>query len=187
MAKSKISTKNIIFIVIIALLIIPQSRQQIQIALHSVIAKMSPSVEKDSDIEQVSNYNWQLRDLDGNGFHFDRTKGKVVLVNIWATWCPPCIAEMPSIQLLYNDYSDKIEFILVSNEQDQKIKDFLNNKNYTFSSYVPESQAPETFYVKSIPRTFLLDRQGNIIIDKSGAANWNSNTVRNTIDELLKL
>lgn len=187
MAKRKIPTKNIIFIVIIALLIIPQTRQQIQIALHSIIAKLSPNIKKDDTIEQVSSYNWELQDLEGNSFHLDNTKGKVTLVNIWATWCPPCIAEMPSIQALNNDYNDKIEFVLVSNEKEEVIKKFLKEKNYNLEIFIPQSKAPETFNVSSIPRTFLIDRNGNIIIDKSGAANWNSETVRNTIDELIKL
>lgn len=186
MAKPKISFKNIIFIVIIALLIIPQTRQPIQIGLHTIISKISPSLEKEDALKQISSYNWQLLDLEGNNFKLDNAKGKVTLVNIWATWCPPCIAEMPSIQELYNDYGDKIEFVLVSNEKQDVVKKFLEKKNYKLKTYTPLSKAPETFSVRSIPRTFLLDKQGNIIIDESGAANWNSETVRNTIDDLLK-
>jgi len=187
MAKRKISVKNIIFLVIIVLLIIPQTRQKIQIALHTVIAKLSPKLESDNAIEQISSYNWQLQDLEGNNFNLEQAKGKVTLVNIWATWCPPCIAEMPSLQALYNDYNNKIEFVLVSNEEQNVINSFLKKKGYNFKIYTPQSKTPETFIVKSIPRTFLLDRDGNIIIDESGAANWDSETVRNTIDELLKL
>jgi thiol-disulfide isomerase/thioredoxin len=187
MAKPRFSTKNIIFIVIIALLIIPQSRQYIQIGLQTIIAKFSPGVEKSKNIKQISSYNWKLEDLKGNTFYLDSAKGKVVLVNIWATWCPPCIAEMPSIQALYNDYKDKVEFVLVSNENEAVLSKFLNDKNYNFKVYRPKSEAPETFNIRSIPRTFLLDKQGNIVIDESGAANWNSKTVRETIDQLIKL
>ena len=187
MIKRKISIKNIIFIVIIVLLIIPQSRQQIQIAIHTIVSKISPSTEHTDELEQVSSYNWQLQDLEGNSFSLINTKGKVTLVNIWATWCPPCIAEMPSIQALYNDYKDKMEFVLVSNENQEVIIKFLKEKNYNLNVYRPISQAPETFTVSSIPRTFLLNGQGNIVIDETGAANWNSTTVRTTIDNLLKL
>ncbi|MEJ6791926.1 MAG: TlpA disulfide reductase family protein [Lacinutrix sp.] len=187
MAKRKISIKNIIFIVIIALLIIPQSRQQIQIFLHTIIAKWSPSVKKDNVKQQISSYQWKLQDLEGNNFQLEQVKGKVILVNIWATWCPPCIAEMPSIQELYTDYNDKIEFVLVSNEEQKTISSFLKTKGYNLKIYRPLSQTPKTFDVNSIPRTFLIDKKGNIIIDESGAANWNSETVRNTIDELLSL
>ncbi|APY00599.1 thiol-disulfide isomerase/thioredoxin [Lacinutrix venerupis] len=186
MIKRNISIKNIFFLILIALLIIPQTRQQIQIALHTMIAKINPSLEKEDAVAKISSYNWKLKDLEGNSVDLNQVKGKVVFVNMWATWCPPCIAEMPSIQKLYNDYKDKIEFVLVSNEKQATIKSFLEKKNYNFNTFIPQTQIPQTFNVKSIPRTFLIDKEGNIIIDESGAANWNSQMVRNTIDKLLK-
>ncbi|AEG99911.1 TlpA disulfide reductase family protein [Lacinutrix sp. 5H-3-7-4] len=185
MKNKKIPIKNILFAIVLILLIIPQTRQKIQIAMHSLIAKLSPAVEKTKDLKVVSSYNWELRDLEGNNFNLSEVKNKVVFVNIWATWCPPCIAEMPSIQKLYNDYNDKIEFVLVSNENAETITKFLKKKNYSLNSYNPQTQIPETFNVKSIPRTFLINKKGEIVIDESGAANWNSETVRKTIDKLL--
>lgn len=186
MDKKKGIVKNIVFVIIIGLLIIPKTRQQIQIGLQTVIAKISPSIKKVEDAKLVSSYNWNLKDLEGNSYNLNEAKGKVILVNMWATWCPPCIAEMPSLQALYNDYGDKIEFILVSNESQDVITSFLKKKNYNFKTYRSSTVPPRTFNVKSIPRTFLLDRKGQIIIDESGAANWNSKKVRETIDELLK-
>ncbi|MDO5977526.1 TlpA family protein disulfide reductase [Flavivirga spongiicola] len=185
MSRKKISLKNIIFLIIIAALIIPQTRLPIQIMLHKGLALFGPSVIKDTKQANLTNYNWKLKGEQG-AFNFEETKGKVVLVNFWATWCPPCIAEMPSMQALYNDYKDRIEFIFVSNEDDAVINQFLNKNNYTFKVYNPLTKYPESFDVTSIPRTFLIDKQGDIVIDKGGAANWNSDTVRKTIDDLLK-
>ena len=186
MIKNKSIVKNIVYVIIIGLLIIPKTRQQIQIGLQTVIAKLSPDIEELEDAKQLSNYDWKLKDLDDNTYNFNNAKGKVTLVNIWATWCPPCIAEMPSIQALYNDYGDKVEFVLVSNETQGVITSFLKKKKYNFKAYTPLAEAPAIFNVTSIPRTFLLDKEGRIIIDESGAANWNSEKVRETIDELLK-
>ncbi|WP_343329878.1 TlpA disulfide reductase family protein [Polaribacter staleyi] len=186
MYKKKGVVKNIVFVIIIGLLIIPTTRQQIQIGLQTVIAKLSPSINKATEVKLVSSYDWNLKDLEGNSYRLNEAKGKVLLVNMWATWCPPCIAEMPSLQALYNDYGDKIEFILVSNESQEVIASFLKKKNYNFKAYSPLTVPPTTFKVKSIPRTFLIDKEGKIIIDESGAANWNSIKVRETIDELLK-
>lgn len=187
MSKRKISIKNIIFFAIIALLLVPQTRQQIQILLHSGLAKLSPSLENENKIKQISDFNWKLKDLEGNIFNLNESKGKVVLVNIWATWCPPCIAEMPSIDALNKDYKNKIDVILISNESQDIVADFFKIKKYNLNAYTPLTNAPELFNVKSIPRTFLIDKKGNIIIDKTGAANWNSDKVRTTIDKLLKL
>ena len=184
MNKSK--RNNIIFLIVIAVLIIPQTRLPIQILLHKGLALLSPSSINESEQVVISDYNWKLKEEDGTIINFEGTKGKVVLVNFWATWCPPCIAEMPSMEMLYSDYKNKIEFVFVSNEKQSVINQFLKEKRYSFKVYNPVTNYPEFFDVTSIPRTFLIDKSGNIVIDKNGAANWNSESVRRTIDDLLK-
>ncbi|GAA4954858.1 hypothetical protein GCM10023314_30690 [Algibacter agarivorans] len=183
---SKPRIKNIIFLIVIGLLLIPQTRQPIQVLLHKGLALFSPSIINESKQVILSDYNWRLEGEGGTTINFEDTKGKVVLVNFWATWCPPCIAEMPSMQSLYNDYQGEIAFVFVSNEAHSKINKFLNENNYSFKVYSPITNYPESFNVTSIPRTFLIDKSGNIVIDKNGAANWNSESVRNTIDNLLQ-
>ena len=176
--------KDLLFLIVVVVLILPQTRKPIQVFLNRGLALFSPSVIDSEKQEVLSSYNWQLKDNDGHLFNFENTKGKVVLVNFWATWCPPCIAEMPSLQKLYNDYNDKIEFVIVTDDSFKVVKPFLEKNNYTFNVLRPMSNN-EIFEVRSIPRTFLIDRNGNIIIDKTGAANWNSSAVRETIDELI--
>lgn len=182
---TKSKRNNLIFLTIIALLIIPQTRQPIQILLHKGLALFGPSIVDESNRETIINYDWELRDLDGNSYNLNETQGKGVFVNIWATWCPPCIAEMPSIQNLYNDYNDKISFLLVSDEDNEVVKRFFVKNNYTFNSHQSITKIPEVLDGRSIPRTFLIDQNGNIVIDKTGAADWNSEKVRKQIDELL--
>lgn len=175
--------KNGIFFIIILFLIIPSTRLPIQVFLNKGLAIFSPNLE--SNNKHITNYNWELMALNNRPINFNKTKGKVVLINFWATWCPPCIAEMPSLQELHNDYKDKIEFILVSSEKKEVISSFLDKKEYDFKTYIPVETAPDAFKVSSIPRTFLIDKKGKIIIDETGAANWNSDKVRETIDKLL--
>ena len=186
MKRSKPNIKNIAFFVLIALFLIPQTRQPIQVALHKVFTLFSPSTIEKTKQVTITDYNWKLRDTKGVVLNFQDLQGRVILINFWATWCPPCIAEMPSIQNLYNDYKDNIEFLFVSNEAHSKIDQFLIENDYSFSVYNPITDYPAEFNgVTSIPRTFLIDKAGHIIIDKNGAANWNSETVRSTIDGLL--
>ena len=182
---SKPQRNNLIFLIIIAVLIIPQTRQPLQILLHKGLALFGPSIVDEDDREALTNYDWELMDLDNNHLNFNTLEGNVTFVNMWATWCPPCIAEMPSIQKLHDDYKDKINFLLVSNEEHQIVKSFFMKKHYDFNSYQPVSEIPELLKSRSIPRTFLLDKKGNIVIDKSGAADWNSDKVRKQIDKLL--
>lgn len=185
MTKSKI--KNILFLVIIAVLIIPQTRKPIQVFLQKgVLLINKPSIESKDTSTILTDYNWKLIDGNDTLYNLQQAKGKVILINFWATWCPPCIAEMPSLQKLYNDYNDKVVFLFVTNEELSEINPFLVKKQYTFEVYRPISNYPAVFDVTSIPRTFLIDKEGHIIIDESGATNWNSDTVRNTIDNLLK-
>lgn len=182
---TKKQRNNIIFLVLIAILIIPQTRQPIQVLLHKGLALFSPSVVDKEKRIQLTNYDWNLVDENGNGFNFNDAKGKVVLVNFWATWCPPCIAEMPSLEKLYIDYKDDVVFLLVSNEKQEVVSKFKQKNAYDFLVYASVSANPELLEATSIPRTFVIDKEGHIVIDKTGAADWNSDSVRKLLDELL--
>jgi len=182
---SKSQQKNLLFLVVIALLIIPQTRQPIQVLLNKGLALFNPTVIDDENQKELDTYVWQLEDLNGNVLDFSTIKNKVVLINFWATWCPPCIAEMPGLEKLHNDYNDKIVFLFVSNEKKEKVSKFITKNNYGFNVYKPLTQYPKVFNVSSIPRTFLVDKKGKIVIDKTGASNWNSEKVRTVIDKLL--
>jgi len=186
MKLSKSQKSNLIFLIVIAVLIIPQTRKPIQVFLNKGLALFSPSIESSEKQTTLKSYDWKLKDDQGRVFNFETTKGKVVFINYWATWCPPCIAEMPSMQALYNDYQDKVEFLFVTTDWYSEINPFLEKHNYSFKVYRPAEGYPENFNITTIPRTFLIDKKGNIIIDESGAANWNSAKVRATIDGLLK-
>ena len=187
MKKPKFTSSNIIFIIVIALLIIPQTRQPIQIFLQKGLAMISPSEISADKREILESYeNWKLVDSKGNQFDFKQAEGKVVFINFWATWCPPCIAEMPSMEKLYQDYKDDVDFLFVSNETQEVISKFKKKNAYEFLVHASLTANPEQLETSSIPRTFVLDQQGNIVIDKTGAADWNSKSVRKLLDDLLK-
>ncbi|TXE07061.1 TlpA family protein disulfide reductase [Seonamhaeicola algicola] len=185
MALKKPKYKDLIFLVIVALFFIPQTRKPIQIFVNKGLALISPSTINSEKQKAIPSYNLILKDENGTIFNFETTKGKIVLVNFWATWCPPCIAEMTSMQKLYKDYKDKVTFVFVSDESFNVVNPFLEKNNYTFKVYQPVTNYNNIFKVSSIPKTFLINQKGNVIIEKTGAANWNSNSVRNTINSLL--
>lgn len=184
--KPKLS--NLIILGIIALLLIPQTRKPIQVLLHKGIALIvKPSVVEPSKRRIISTYNWNLNDVNTDLFDFSSTKGKVIVLNFWATWCPPCIAEMPSLEALYQRYksNENVVFLFVSNEDMNVIQEFMTSKSYTFPAYQPLTNYPPEFNVTSIPRTFIINGRGEFIIDKTGAADWNDEVVISTIDKLL--
>ena len=133
----------------------------------------------------VENYDWQLVDAMGNTFNFESVKGKVVLVNFWATWCPPCVAEMPSLQGLYNDYNEKVVFMFVAQDKVEKVTAFIVKKGYTLPVYYSKTEAPSVLTSKTIPTTYVINKAGKIIIAETGVADWNSDKTRKMLDELL--
>lgn len=171
---------NIIFVVLIGLLLYPKSKTWI---LRQI--SFSPSVEKVEKRESISNYNWSLQGQNTENYDFNQAKGRVVIVNFWATWCVPCIAEMPSLQSLYDDYGDRVDFLLVTSDSKEKVLPFLKERGFSMPTYNQMSNAPSEFETRTIPKTFLIDKKGQIIIE-AGRADWNTKKVRNLLDGLLK-
>ncbi len=184
--KAKFTKRNIIFLVIIAILIIPQTRQPIQILLHKGLSYINQSSIIEKEKRAVLSYgDWKLKSDFDSSVNFTDLKGKVVFVNFWATWCPPCIAEMPSLQALYNDYNDKVEFLFVTNDDFKTVNGFKTKRNFDFEVFNTLSEIPNKLSTKSIPRTFIINKKGEIVVDESGAVDWNSEKVRDQLDELL--
>lgn len=179
--KKIFSVSNIIFIIIVGVLLYPPSREWVQRQIA-----FSPSVNTIEESEKIATYNWDLKGLNTEAINFSDLKGKVVFVNFWATWCPPCRAEMPMIQKLYDDYKDKVSFVFVTSESWSTVEKFYTKNNYNLPSYNSVSAPPIKFTeTNTIPATYLLDKGGNILISKTGAADWDSAKVRNLLDQLI--
>jgi len=149
------------------------------------LLSFSPSEISIEERVKLKSYNWKLKTSDNKIIDFSDFKGEVIFVNFWATWCPPCVAEMPSIENLYKDYGDKIKFVIVANDERQKVEDFIKNKNFTMPIYYGFSKELAEFSSNSIPISFLINKDGEIVSSKKGAANWNSKATREMIDKLL--
>src|SRR5690554_5108361 len=115
---------NILFVVFLALLIIPQTRMPIQVFVQRLIS-FSPSETSEEKRVTLQDYHWQLQALDSGEINFSQSQGKVVIVNFWATWCPPCVAEMPSFQKLYDDFGNEVDFYFVTSEEPERVNRFL--------------------------------------------------------------
>lgn len=179
--KKTLSPSNIIFAIVLVLMLYPPTREWFmrQIAF-------SPSIENVDESEKLDTYYWDLKGLNTESLNFEELNDKVVFVNFWATWCPPCRAEMPMIQSLYDDYKDKVAFVFVTNENWPTVEGFFNKNNYNLPTYNSVSVPPNKFTeTNSVPASYLLDKNGNILISKVGTANWNSDKVRRLLDKLI--
>ena len=186
MKNRKFKISDIIFVVFIIILIVPQTRRPILVVANKVRAKLSSlTVVAKGEQEQLKPFTYALENLNGDNLNVEIGKGEVVFISYWATWCPPCIAEFPSIDALYKDYGDKINFVMISNEDPEKIRKFLEKKNFAVPAFIPKMEAPEDLYEKTIPTNYIIDASGKIIIKEKGATDWNSEKVRQILDGLI--
>lgn len=176
---------NILFVVLLVLLIIPKTRMMIQVPVQRIIS-FSPSKVKEGNREVLPNYHWSLLDLNKQQFNLSSSSNKVVIINMWATWCPPCVAEMPSFQKLYNDYSEKIDFYFITSEEPDRIEKFMDKHDYSLPVYLQTHEAPEKLESRLLPTTFVISKSGEIVIRETGSANWNSKKTRDLLDRLLE-
>jgi thiol-disulfide isomerase/thioredoxin len=120
-----------------------------------------------------ADYSWPLRTLDGRETTLSEFRDKVVFINLWATWCKPCVAEMPNIQSLYDSLkSERVAFLLISNEPKETVKKFLNDKKFTFPVYLCNKELPSVFKTIGIPATFILSRDGYVVFKEISSAKW---------------
>ena len=171
---------NIGFVILIGLMIYPPTK-----VYFIRLISFSPSETKVYNQPKIKETDWQLKGLNTKNVNLKELENKVVFVSFWATWCAPCIAEIPSMQKLYNDYKDNVTFLFVTNEDWQTVSTFYTKKEFDFPTYNQFTKAPKEFNVTSIPATFIIDKKSNIVVDKRGAANWNSSAIRSILDKLL--
>ncbi|MBI3404350.1 MAG: TlpA family protein disulfide reductase [Acidobacteria bacterium] len=134
-----------------------------------------------------ADFAWQIRSLDGQVQSLDAYKNKVLFVNVWATWCGPCVREMPDIQALYDSLKQdsNVAFLLVSEEEMDDVKKFVAEQKLTAPIYISASKLPDSFESRGIPATFIVDREGNIVHSHVGAANWENDGCRTFLRSLL--
>jgi peroxiredoxin len=109
--------------------------------------------------------DFTLSDLQGNPWHLRDLKGKVVLVNFWATWCPPCRKEMPDLQALYDRYKDQgFVVVSISDEEAAKVQPFIAERKITYPVLLdPGRKVNDLFQVEGIPKSFVYNREGKLV------------------------
>ena len=179
---------NIIFIGLIALVLFTPVGSKLKYWTSKLMASFTPSVQKVEKREKLTDYRWQLSDNSGQPFDLSQAQGKVIFLNTWATWCPPCIAEMPALQELYNKYKNNpdVVFVFATTDPKNTVDKFMTDKGYNLPVYYIQSAPPPQLGSNTIPITFLIGKNGGIAIRKVGAADWSSRKVTGTIDQLLQ-
>lgn len=151
----------------------------------------TPSKEKEEATVQEGlskeMYNLDLKGFGAQDMNLKELKGQVVFLNFWATWCPPCVKEMPSIQQLYNDYKGQVKFVLISMEEPtQDHQNFVKENNYTLPVYEATSLMHKDLRPVVFPTTIILDKNGKVVLKEEGGKDWNTPEVRELLQNLVK-
>lgn len=167
-----------VFLGIIGVLFITGWHKNLIAGVQSLVVKTGiiQAKIKSTNAQPNALYNFQLMSLDGKVLNFESLKGKTVFMNLWATWCPPCIAEMPDIHRLYKEVgSDQIQFVMLSLDKDpKKAAKFIQRKGYKFPVYTQQGYFPVVYDSRSIPATFVISPQGKIVVKHTGIASYNT-------------
>ncbi|MDO7850437.1 TlpA family protein disulfide reductase [Hymenobacter convexus] len=133
-------------------------------------------------------HNLPMATLNGRAVNLSDLKGKVVFVNLWASWCPPCRAEMPGIEALYRKVDkSKVAFVMLSLDDDAaKARKFVESQGYTFPVYLRTGQLPAPFDSNSIPSTVILGPDGQVAARHDGMAEYDTPDFKAALDNLAK-
>lgn len=178
---------DILFLGLLIAMIIPSSRMALTVAVKRVFAFSPREISREERVSLIPDeYNWLMEDESGNVVNLADFIGRTLFINEWATWCPPCVAEMPSIQKLYDRLKDdkSVAFIIITNEKRSTVEDFMDKEGYTFPYMIARSNPPEPFAVRSIPTTFLVAPSGEIVLKEVGSKKWHGEDTVELISNL---
>ena len=180
--------KNIIYIVLtvvfLAFMLIKPLRNFVteQIAMSPTVAKvnnetMLPAEVLDIDLKGINTSSTNLKNL----------RGKVLFLNFWGTWCPPCRTEWPTVQNLYDLRKDKLEFALIAmQDQEEDVKKFLKDNNYSVPVYIAESPLDPKILPQAFPTTYLIGKDGRILKKEDSSMDWSKDSILEFIDNVTK-
>lgn len=175
---------DFLFLVLILAMLIPDARKSMSafVVRHTML---SPRESSKTIFLDEDDWRMSLLSYSGDKVELSEMKGKPIFINYWATWCPPCIAEMPSLQNLYNQYKDDVHFVFISNEDPEVVLKFMESREYDLPLYTVTGRVTEAFETSTLPTTILIGNGGRMVLYKTGAARWDSKKVFNMIDDLI--
>lgn len=133
---------------------------------------MQPEIEENAP---KADYNLSLQALDGEYVSLADYKGKTIFINFWATWCPPCVAEMPDIESLYQKVGNEVAFVMISlDKEPYKAKNFIDKKGFEMPVYFLASNLPKIYNPSSIPTTYVISPAGEIVVTRHGMAKYDT-------------
>ncbi|WP_114789945.1 TlpA disulfide reductase family protein [Niabella yanshanensis] len=175
-------------LIIVILFVSPEAkswtiRQLMRTGLYNV------GIEKDAAVLPQLETAFDFEDEKGMIQNTAALKGKVVFINFWASWCPPCRAEFPSIETLYSKFKNNpnVFFLMLNEDEDWAAgREYLQKKNYITPMFKIKSAAPAAIYNGTLPTTLVVDKNGKVVFRHEGFANYASEEFISQIEALIK-
>lgn len=170
---------NVAIFIFAALIILSPDTKAYVIEGLMKIGLFQPEV-KSNNVAVKTNTNLfdvQFKDGSGKILQLSQFRNKVIFINFWATWCPPCRAEMPSIEKLYLQFKDNKNFVLLMVDMDDdypKSRKFLDKKDFNMPLFTPASSIPENMFAGSLPTTVVVNKAGQIVFRHEGAGDYSN-------------
>jgi len=148
---------------------------------------MQADVRYAEDNNVPADFNLSLTSLDGEALTLESLRGKTIFMNFWATWCAPCLAEMPYIENLYQDMKDEnVAFVLVSTDDDIEVaKRFVEARGYSMPIYRFVGHIPDMYNIRSLPTTYVISPSGTMATVHFGMANYDTRGFRKFLRETM--
>lgn len=159
-------------------------KQLVFVGLFKAEIKKGPQVK---NLPQAG-LSFSFSDANGKKMSTADLRGKVVFINFWATWCPPCRAEMPSLNALYNKFKDDDRFVFLFINEDEnfsKPKKYLQNNGFDIPIASRVGSAPSSIFSGTLPTTVVLDKEGNVVLKHEGMAGYNTSDFIQQLKDLL--
>lgn len=186
--RSNIST-GILFLLLLAIIFSPDVKGYVIQGLMKIglfQPNVPASAQSGISIPEKAVY---FKEMQGDTVNLSDLKGKVVFINFWATWCPPCIAEMPSINTLYAKYKNHKKIVFLMVDMDGKIEKssaFMKKRKFDLPVFVPASEIPIQYFSGSLPTTLILNKEGNLVFKHMGGADYSHPEVSAFLDKLIQ-
>ena len=174
----------VLLIILVAFMTIKPLRDFVseQIAMSPTVAKVNNETLLSDAVLDID-----LKGINTSSTNLKNLRGKVLFLNFWGTWCPPCRAEWPTVQKLYDLKKDKLEFGLIAmQDQEEDVKNFLKENNYTVPVYIAESPLDPKVLPVAFSTTYLIGKDGRILKKEDSSMAWSKNSVLEFIDNVTK-
>ncbi|HUH19619.1 TlpA disulfide reductase family protein [Albibacterium sp.] len=197
--RNKISLSNfftgILVVFVLAMLFSPSFKGVVmqnlmKIGLFQPSIPDGPTVEVAAEINTAThNREILFKNMNDEVIELSDQKGKVVFINFWATWCPPCIAEMPTINKLYSSFRDNenVMFMMVDVDNDPiKSQKFMDKRKFDLPVYTPASPIPSSYMGGAIPTTLVLNKYGQVVFKHEGMGDFSNAEFKDFVNQLIE-